>query len=201
MSKRNILLIVVAISAILGIFFLEEKLNNDVVIAACPTFHYMAEKLEEKGFDVLKTGSTDENIKLFKEGKVNMFISGRSVDEDGLLSLTVGPGYIFLFKEEVLILEDRMSEIIFFTDLSTEDILEDFEKIKEENLEKVEDVSRYIERGIIITSPLNEKKGEMVHVIGENDKRIRLSRVPRLYYSSNISDAKIKEVREIIEEN
>ena len=200
MSKRNILLIVVALFAVLGIVFLEVDMDDNVIIAACPTFYYMIDKLEEEGFDVLKTESTKENIELFEKGDVNMFISGRGVNMDDLLSLTVGPGYIFLFREEVLILEDHMGEIMFFTDLSTEDVLGDFKEIKEENLEKVGRIENYIERGIIITSTLNENKGELVHIISENGERIRLSRVPRLHYSSNVNKREVENVREIVNE-
>ncbi len=181
-----------------------EELIKDLNIAVCPTFYYMGEKLEEEGFFVIRTESTCENLQLMEEGKAHFSISGRGLLENNPFfpSLTIGPGYVFLSNEPFVIRENKMNIVPFFTDISPEEIKKDFSDISDElTIEKVDNIEKYLEKGVVITSVINEKKGKLVHLLREDDSRVRLARVPRLYYLPSVSEEKVKIVKNIVKED
>ncbi len=180
--------------------FFENK--ESIVIAGCPTFYYMLEKLEKKEFEVVRTSSTKENLELMKKGEVHFAISGRGVLENETFypSLLIGPGYVLLFEEEVIVQKEKMKEISFFTDLFKDDVLRDFSFILESNLHEVSDIESYLNKGIVITNQENENKGQLVHLVDENGERVRISRIPRLYYNEEVDDAIIEDIKRIVEE-
>ena len=94
-----------------------------------------------------------------------------------------------------------MQFVPFYSDLSLDKIIKDFDFISEQNLAKTENIDQDLNKGVIITFLENEMKGEMVHIFQENGERLRLSRLPRLYYSSSLEEEKIKFIKEIIKEN
>ena len=189
-----------------SVFIFEEKdffSSEKIIVAACPTFHYMLQKMEEnKNIETIKTQSTKESLDLLSRKKVDLVISGRALksEEPDFLFEVIGPGYDFIFKEEIAILEKEMDFISFYTDLSPKNIINDFYFISEENLKKIENIYNYLDKGVVITFLDGKIKGETVHIFQENGERIRLSRLPRLYYLEEIKEKAIF-VKEIIKED
>lgn len=176
-------------------FLLAEK-EKKPIVAACPTLHYLLEELESsQKADVIMTDSTAESLRLIEKGAVDLIISGRALKErePRLISEKIGAGYDFIFREEVVVLEEEMRFIPFYTDLNLEKIMEDFRHISESNLNKIEEPRKYLEKGIVITT-LDDGFliGETVHVLEAGGSRVRLSRLPRIYYDEGISANKIK---------
>jgi len=211
-QKRSLLVIVVGIIilssfAITRLFKYYSTENpeplpekKELVVAACPTFHYMLQGLEKNGISTIPTGSTKENLQLMERREVDFSISGRGLSEEDpyFPSSIIGPGYVFLADKEFIILEEEMENLFFSTDLSSQEILENFPYISSSNLWEVEDVGGYLREGIVITSPDNEEKGSLVHFFHKDGKRVRLSRVPRLYYSPSISKEEVELIREMV---
>ncbi len=195
--KKKTILIVVLIIVFLGLIIFSNKKEPTITIAACPTFHYMLEKLGDD-FKIIKTGSTSESLTMLDNNEVDLVISGRFLkpNEPNFLFKEMGPGYDFLFIKEVIITEEEMAFIPFYTNLSVEKVLNDFPYI---NLTKVNNVIEYLDQGVVITQ--NNYQGELVHVFREDGSRVRLSRKPRLYYNQGFSLEKLLLLEEIIKEN
>ena len=105
------------------VLFLDDSsfFEEAITIAACPTFHYMLEKMvNNQEIITIKTQSTAESLKLLEKEKVNLIISGRALkpEEPDFSFKIIGPGYDFLFQEEILILEKEMNLVPFYTKLS-----------------------------------------------------------------------------------
>ncbi|GEM_PF-4522654 len=170
-----------------------EREKEDIVVAACPTFHYMLEKLKDvENVRVVKTSSTGETLKMIDGEVADMGISGRPLKE-GEPSLSyevIGEGYDFIFLEEFVIREQNMSKLLFYTDIEKEKILEDFDHISNDNLVKADDAKEYMRDGVVITFLDGRMEGESVHILKNNGERVRLSRRPRVYYSP---ESRIKE--------
>lgn len=168
-------------------------------VAACPTFYYMLSELDDRGFRVYPTGSTSKSIRLFEEGKVDAFISGRPLKEEEpqLDSKLLGPGFSFIYIEEKEVSVEELEDYTLYTDLPKAEVLPAFDKITEENLEEVGDIYAYIDSGIGITSFHNTdySRSELVHVFTDDGYRHRFSRVPALYY-----DSRKLEDEELVEE-
>ncbi len=185
--------------------FLENEADFDlqIKIAACPTFYYMLEQLKDiPGVVTVKTGSTKESLNLLSEKRVDLAISGRALktEEPDFLFEVIGPGYDFIFKNEIVIIEHEMALIPFYTNLSLKEIIRDFDYISENNLFKVEDPYDYLDSGVIITRLDKIEKGDVVHIFKEDGSRLRYSRVPRLYYRPDFPEEKINTIKNTIKE-
>ncbi len=174
-----------------------QKDESEIIVAACPTFHYMLEKIESNKVKVIKTESTGESLSLLDQEMVDLVISGRALKstEPKFSFKKIGHGYDFIFSKEVFILEEEMQFIPFYTDLPLENIIEDFPFISEDNLKKTEDIYSVLDKGVVITSLEGEIRGEIVHVLQGNGERVRLSRLPRLYYLPNLEEEKLKLIK------
>ncbi len=189
---------------LIAVGFLFAEKEKTPTVAACPTFHYLLEELKDiSEVNTVKSDSTGESLKMIENGEVDMIISGRALKEEEprLLSQKIGDGYDFIFAEEVIILEEEMGFIPFYTDLSSEKIINDFSYISEENLSRVDNPYDYLKEGVVITSLEETLVGEVVHVLKSDGSRVRLSRLPRLYYSSDVKEEIVDIVTEIIKEN
>ncbi|MEA2092557.1 MAG: hypothetical protein U9P61_01130 [Patescibacteria group bacterium] len=172
--------------------FIEE--SSEVVIgkikvAVSPTFYHLFQDLKDNNnIEVFEIDSTLEGLDLMERGVVDVAVLGRPLREEELplLSEVVGEGYDFIYKEEMVISEEEMSEIVFYTDLETEKIINDFKQITSRNIVKIEDIENYIEKGIVITSIDGFLVREVVHILKEDGSRVRLSRLPRVYYFKEI---------------
>ena len=171
----------------------EGEREEDIIVAACPTFHYMLKKLEDvEGVRVVKTASTGETLKMIDEEIVDVGISGRPLKkgEPSLSYEIIGGGYDFVFSGEFAIREQDMSKFLFYTDIEKEKILEDFEHISNDNLTKVDDAKKYTKEGVVITFLNGRMESESVYILKNNGERVRLSRRPRVYY---LPEGRIKE--------
>jgi len=194
--KKVIFTSILVLVVLTAVGFLLAEREEKLIVAGCPTFHYMLEELESsQKADVIMTDSTAESLRLIEKGAVDLIISGRALKErePRLISEKIGAGYDFIFREEVVVLEEEMRFIPFYTDLNLEKIMEDFRHISESNLNKIEEPRKYLEKGIVITT-LDDGFliGETVHVLEAGGSRVRLSRLPRIYYDEGISANKIK---------
>ncbi len=177
--------------------------KDNLVVAGCPTFHYMLDKLDQEGISIIKTGSTGESLSLIENGLVDFVISGRSLREgEAKLSFhKIGRGYDVIHKDEIVIFEKEMGQISFLTDLDIDQVINDFEYISDVNLVKINDLYEYLDKGVIITSLDGHLIGNMAHILKENGSRVRLSRSPRIYFSSELEKEKLESIKEIIKEN
>ena len=154
-------------------------------IAACPSFHHLLEKLEDREEIVtIRTRATGESLNLLRDNKTDFIISGRALKETepALNHKILGHGYDFVFKEEVVIIEEELPLIKFYTNLPKGEVTKDFTQIPEKNITKVDKIEEYLNKGIIITQFENQIVGEVAHIMQEKGGRIALSRLPRLYY-------------------
>jgi hypothetical protein len=216
-SKKTIFIIIFILA--FGFFLKEKKdltnqpafislddysLAQETTIAACPTFHYLVDKLNDnQEIIVRKTQSTNESLTLLEQGKVDLIVSGRALKqtEPDFLFQIIGPGYDFIFQEEIVIFDNEMALIPFYTDLDSAEIIEKFDYISEDNLTETDNPYHYLDKGIVIVFLKDKLKGEIVHVFDQNQSRVRLSRRPRLYYSENLSTEQLNFVKQIIKEN
>ncbi len=163
----------------------EEK--EEVVVAACPTFYYLLEKIEDKEHVVaIKTNSTAETVSLLQEEKIDFGIGGRPLTEkeEKIKHLVIGKGYDFIATQGFTLPEQEMAYFTFYTNLEKEEILRDFQYIKEENLVKINNIHDYLNKGVAITK-IEERMpqgAESVHIVKENGQRVRLSRKPRVFF-------------------
>jgi len=180
--------------------FLKEK----ITVAICPTFHYMLDESEEiNGIRVIETENTSQSIELLKRREVDLIISGRPLrdnEQEDFLFEIIGEGYDFIFKNEIVIGELEMPFVPFYTNLDLEKIIKDFEHISENNIEKINNVNDYLDKGVVITFLENEMIGEPVHIIKRNGERVWLSRRPRMYYFSDINKDVLERIKNIAKE-
>ncbi len=184
----------------------EDELNKkeEIMVAACPTFYYMLDKIEEdKTATTVRVANTAEGMGLLSDKKIDILISGRAlkIGESDYFFRVVGKGYDFIYKNEIIISEQEMMFVPFYTDLDLEKIIEDFKYISIDNIERVDDIGNYLDKGVVVTLVEDKMKGESVHIIGNNNLRVRLSRRPRMYYSSDVSGDVLEMVEGTITEH
>lgn len=199
-SKKNILIIAVAITAVLffislsqnGELFLassrypSQEKDKELVVAACPTFYYMLEELKIIGLKTIETNTTAESLYYLEQGKADLIIAGRALKpgEPEAFFKIIGPGYSFLADREFAISEKEMINYRFFTDLSLKELTEKFPHIAKDKITVANNIYDHLSDGIIITSIENTdySRAEIVHVFREDGSRHRFSRTPVIYY-------------------
>lgn len=201
MKKTIIILsLILCTLVVANIFFIDNK--KDITVASCPTFYYMLEKIEYlEPVKIIKTTSTAESIMLYKEGEVDIVISGRPLKENepNLVSEIIGKGYDFIYREEFPMWEEEMELISFYTNLPFEEVIADFEYITEDNLIKIEgEVTDYIKEGVVITRLEGRLIGGTAQIYKPDFSRVRLTRLPRMHYKENINQKTLNTIKEII---
>ncbi len=201
MKKTIIILsLILCTLVVANIFFIDKK--EDITVASCPTFYYMLEKIEYlEPVKIIKTTSTAESIMLYKEGEVDIVISGRPLKENepNLVSEIIGKGYDFIYREEFPMWEEEMELISFYTNLPFEEVIADFEYITEDNLIKIEgEVTDYIKEGVVITRLEGRLIGGTAQIYKPDFSRVRLTRLPRMHYKENINQKTLNTIKEII---
>ncbi len=194
MSYKKVFLGVIAVMFLfVMIVFSQQSSEQEIplAVAACPTFYYILDSLEESGVKAVRTSSTKESIYYLSKNKVDLIISGRVLkpEEPDLYSKVIGPGYSFVSHQEQLVFDEEMGDYDFFTDLYKEKIVDNFPYIADESLREVEEVYDYLEKGIVITSAENTdySKSEVVHVHKKDGSRHRFSRTP-IAHSQDINN-------------
>jgi hypothetical protein len=199
--KTKIFLIIFLV--LFAFLLFKKNIEKPVIVAACPTFHYMLDELKSKGVNVIETDSTAESLYYLENKKADLIISGRSLKKEehkGYLYEIIGQGYDFVFYYEIEINEREMEEIVFYTDIEKQKIIDDFQYITEENLIEVENIEDYIKKGIVITHLEDKTEYGIVHVLNEFNRRAHLTRRPRIYYPSKNDLNQIREVETILKE-
>ncbi len=173
----------------------EQYFTEEITVAACPTFHYLADKLDiNEQITIIKTNSTPETITMVEQGLVDFGIARRfSLDNSSVSYQVVGPGYDFISSVELVIEEEDMGVFTYYTDVEKDIVLSDFNYIEEENLTLVDNPLEHLGDGIVITVLQSEVTDEMqnVHIVTSNEQRLRLSSLPILYYMPEISADKL----------
>ena len=170
----------------------ETENSPDVVLAICPTYHFLIDNLEESGFEVIKTNSTSQSISLLREGKADLIISGRKPmpDEKDLKyrAVELEGHYSFLSATSNSIYENNLNRYQVYTDQEVSDIRKTFNL--EENIVRVENVYEYLNEGIVITSWSNTdySQSAVVHVLNSTGVRNPYSRMPFIYYNDRFEE-------------
>lgn len=202
---KNIIVIFLLLLIILLILYSILSIDEEnITVVSCPTFYYMLEKIEDINWiKIIETESTAESIKLYKEGKADIIISGRPLKEyePKLVSEKIGKGYDFIYKDDFPMWEEEMKLLTFYTNLPPEEIITDFKYITEDNLIKIEgDVKDYIKESVVITSLDGVLVGGTAQIFKPDFSRVRLTRLPRIHYEKNINKKKLSIIKNIIKE-
>ncbi len=202
--KNLIIISFVLLTTLILLYFYFDNNEENIVIASCPTFYYILEKTNDVDWiETVKTSSTADSIKLYKEGKVDIVISGRPLKENEpeLVSEKIGRGYDFIYREEFSMWEEEVELLSFYTNLSFQEIINDFEYITEDNLIKIEgNIEDYIEEGVVITSLEGRLIGGTAQIFKSDFSRVRLTRLPRIHYEKNMNKEKLDIIKSIIRE-
>ncbi len=178
-----------------GISTFEEK-NK---IAACPTYHYLEEKLPEN-FEIVKTDSTSQSFNLLNKGKVDLVFSGRTLkpQDPSYDYEIIGEGYSFINKNGGIILERDLKNYTLYTDLNSVEIKE---KFSVKDIFEVENIYDFIDKGIVITSWDNTDydRSELIHFLNDLGERNYLSRRLTLYCPLECDQEIAYKIKEIYE--
>ncbi len=208
MRNKILLFIAFAIGvALVGFLNGKEKTievnKKETIIAVCPTFYFLSDKLsQDSKLRLIRTGSTSESLYLLFNKKADAIISGRMLkpNELNLEYNIIGEGFSILGQKEQAILYDEMNNYKYYTDQKKEAILEKFPNLGEANIIETSQVYDFVEEGIIITSLENTdySKSEIVHIFIKQGERYRYSRTPAIYYSFYLEGDKRKELEKTI---
>ncbi len=187
-----------AVSDVTGVcpFFIDK-----IRVAACPTFYEDIVKLDTEKFDLIFTDSTSDSLYLLSNNKTDVVLSGRI--------LMPGEGN---FKKEVL--TDSNSHYSFLSNFSRKIYVSDFDlydfytdldinKVKDDlgikKVSKVLDVYEHLGSGVIITSWNNTdlERSEIVHVLNDDNSRLKISRIPTAYYKDDCDKQTILEIKNL----
>ena len=156
-----------------------------IKIAVCPTYHKMGKNIDVEEYEFIETKSTAESLNLLKSNDVYMVLAGRVLKptEPKLKSLLVKKeGYSFLSDQVKVVKAKDLNNYEIYTDLDGALVKKVF-SIKKIN--QVDDVYKFLDKGIVITSWENTDyaRAEIVHVLEDSGERVDLSRRPTLYFS------------------
>ncbi len=198
MNKKILIFIILFIIFIAGFFIFSDDKQNKIRIGACPTCFEMAKEINNKEYEIIKTASTAESLALLEDQKVDIILAGRKLKphEPQMDGILLKKGYSLLSKKGAVVYIDQLKNYDVYTDLDAELLKSVFslQKIKE-----VSNVYKYLDKGIVITSWENTDytKAEIVHVLKENGKRVKLSRQPTIY-CPNVCGKEAQEVALLI---
>lgn len=165
-----------------------DTINNKLAIAVCPTYYEEINKLDHSKYTIIPTISTAESIQLLNNNQADIIISGRILkpNEPNLEKHIVSKNISFSFisDKEQTIYENNLSDYKFYTD---QDINEIQSNINLNNIEKVNDVYTYLNKGIIITDWTNTdyQRSSIVHILDQHNQRLKISRRPTAYCPNN----------------
>jgi hypothetical protein len=123
-SRKINFITLIFVIVILYVFYVFQWTGNNpfllkqenLSIAACPTFYYLLDELESSGINVIRTNSTSESIYRLQNNQVDLIISGRKLrPEEPVLKYEVfGAGFSLLAEREIAIYENEMGGLSFF---------------------------------------------------------------------------------------
>ncbi len=166
--------------------------QEKVKIAGCPSYHQLAKNLDKSEYEFIPTVSTAESIKLLQNKQVDLVLAGRTLrpEEPEYDSLVVADGFSFLSGRGETIFLSQLKDYQLFSDLNVEELTS---RLMIKNIRQVDNVYDYLDQGIIITSWENTDydRAEIVHVFGNNNQRLALSRRPTIYCPQSCADEKV----------
>ncbi len=173
--------------------------NQKIKIAVCPTFYNDLKNIETDKFEIILTNSTKESLVSLGNKRVDIVLAGRTLlpNEKKFKSETVNNPenyYSFLSDQETEIYTDDFSNHKFYTDLDVEKVRKDLD-IKE--VSRVDNVYEYLDKGVIISSWGNTdyNRAKIVHVLNPDKSRLKISRLPVIYYQSGCEKHIINELK------
>ena len=168
---------------------LDQKRDDKIRIATCPTGYRLIKGLNEEEYEVIRTSSTSESLGLLTSNQVDLVLAGRTLrlEEGELASLVIKDGYAILGKEEMLIYVDQLKDYKVCTDLESEVVSEVFGT---EQVEQVDDVYMYLDEAIVITDweNVDYTRAELIHLLDRSGDRLLESRRMALYYTEKNSE-------------
>ncbi len=208
--KKNIIIVMLCIIPVAGFYILRgnsqdsHRASNEpggqekIRIATCPTYYEVGENMNTEEYEVIKTASTAESLSLINNDEVNMILAGRMLkpEEPQLLFEISGVGYSFISDKELSIQEEEIAAYNFYTDLSSNYIIDTFSHMISDNVSEVENIYSYLDQGIGITSAENTdySRGNLVHIYNRDGTRLSFSRTPILYYSDPSHEYEAKNI-------
>lgn len=166
--------------------------KEEITISACPTVYEEYKDKINLPYKLIPTNSTAESIRLLDNNIVDFALAGRTLknNEGQKNTYTIRKGFAFIGIEEKSILLEDLVNYKIYTDLDINEIKEVF-NIKE--LQFVDNVYDYIDKGVIITSweNLDYSKANIIHILDKDRKRVRMSRQPTLICSNNCSSVEM----------
>lgn len=197
LNKNTIFIILLFFLITLSMFFIKNgnsniknaennnMVENKIKVAVCPTFYDYNLSNILNNYETIKTSSTAESLNLLSSNLVDYVLAGRKLkpnEENNDLEFKIleNIGYSFLSNKINSITTEYFDSHVFYTDLDLENIKKDL-NIK--NIQKVDNIYDYLDNGIIITLIENTdySRANLVHVLDENNNRLKLSRTPILY--------------------
>ncbi len=204
MKKRILIILSILIALYFGGNFLTRMTaglstveEEEFKIAACPTYHYLEEKMPDN-FKILKTGSTSQSFSLLNQEKVDFVFSGRTLapQEPDYDYEVIGEGYSFISRRGGEILEKDLKKYTIYTDLNSTEIKE---KFSVGEIFEVENVYDFLEEGIGVTSWDNTDYFRMglIHLLKEDGNRNPLSRRLTVYCSEDCDERIVSEIKNL----
>lgn len=164
-----------------------------IQIAACPTCYELVKNLDSEKYQVVPTNSTAQSIALWRKNHVDLVVAGRTLrpEEPDLEEVVIREGYSFLGSQETVVYVDELDDIELYTDLDVEKLKID---LAINNINKVDNVYEYLDKGVVVTSWDNTDytKAAIVQVLEKNGKRASISRQPTIYSSSDYREAALE---------
>ncbi len=153
-------------------------------------------------YEMIRTGSTGESIRLFLQGEADMIISGRTLkpEEPRLDQFVIEEGYSFLSDSGMLVYRDELEGQSIFTDLDAWELKSDL-SLRE--VVEVDDVYDYLDQGVVVTSWENTdySRAEIVHVYERDGQRFGPSRQPTLYCPGSCQREETKKLISVLKNN
>ncbi|MFP4514677.1 MAG: hypothetical protein ACLFNO_01580 [Parcubacteria group bacterium] len=165
----------------------EKKIkNNELKIAACPTYSELLLLKQDNWYNVLSTRSTAESLTLLNKNLVDYVVSGRPpkpLESDYKYFYVNKSGYSFLGDSSVSYYLDDLKDMKIYTDLKDVDVEFLEGDLKLNNIIKVDDVYNRDDNSLAITTWENTdySKDSIVHIYNKNNNRYELSRTPIIY--------------------
>jgi hypothetical protein len=199
-NKKIFIIFLIVVIIILFLFFFYNKQKEPYKISVCPTFYnFLNNNLDNEEFLVILTSSTSESLDLLEKKEVDYALGGRVLkpDEKKFNYHIIGEGLSFLSFASLTIYDYDLSRYPIFTDLDIQNIEDLFGKL---DIQVVDNVYDYLEKGLIITSWDNTdySRAEVAHLLRVDGSRNLYSRLPIVYCSKNCPDNVIEKIKKTL---
>lgn len=168
-----------------------KSIQEGIKIVTCQTMFERFNGLE--GVELVSVNSTYDAVQKLQQGEVKYILSGRvpKLSEDITRFIILEEGMSFLSNQERSILYKDLIGMKIYTDL-------DIQNQEFKNIEKVDNVYEYLDKGVVITSWENTdyEKASIAHILKEDGTRWKDSRTPVLYCNGECDNNLIQILKE-----